>query len=142
MAFKFEQLEVWQQSLEYIDTIYKLAALLPESERFNLCSQITRAATSINLNIAEGSTGQSDAEQARFLGLAVRSLIETVACQYIIHRRGWLHDTAPLRQAYREAGTLAARLQAMRKAIAPDRNWILEDPTDYTTDVEKEPWGD
>ena len=142
MAFKFEKLEVWQQSLEYIDTIYKLAAQLPESERFNLGSQITRAATSINLNIAEGSTGQTDAEQARFLGLAIRSLIETVACQHMIHRRGWLHDRANLRQAYCEAGRLAARLQAMRKSIAPDQTWIREDPIDYTTDVEKEPWAD
>lgn len=142
MAFKFEQLEVWQQSLEYIDTIYELAAQLPESERFNLRSQITRAATSITLNIAEGSTGQTNAEQARFLGLALRSLIETVACQHIIHRRGWLHDTANLRQAYREASTLAARLQTMRKAIAPDQNWMREDPTDYMSDAEKEPWED
>lgn len=39
------------------------------------------------LNIAEGSTGQTDAEQGRFLGLAVRSLLETVACQHIISRR-------------------------------------------------------
>ena len=81
MAFKFEQLDIWQQSLDYIDTIYDIAADLPEEERFNMRSQVTRAATSINLNIAEGSTGQTDAEQARFLGLALRSLIETVACQ-------------------------------------------------------------
>ncbi|MEP7188028.1 MAG: four helix bundle protein, partial [Roseiflexaceae bacterium] len=140
MAFKFEQLEVWQQSLKYIDLIYTIAADLPDDERFNMCSQITRAATSINLNIAEGSTGQTDAEQARFLGLALRSLIETVACQHIIHRRGWLTDTTLLRQAYRQAGILAARLQTMRKTIAPGQNWIREDIVDYTTDVEDDPW--
>src|SRR5215212_4340303 len=106
MAFKFEQLEVWQQSLDYIDLIYTIAADLPDDEQFNMRSQITRAATSINLNIAEGSTGQTDAEQARFLGLALRSLIETVGCQHIIHRRGWLTDATLLRQAYREAGIL------------------------------------
>src|SRR6478672_10606096 len=115
MAFKFEQLEVWQQSLDYIGLIYTIAAELPDDERFNMRSQLTRAATSINLNVAEGSTGQTDAEQSRFLGLALRSLIETVACQHIIHRRGWLTDTKLLRQAYRQAGLLAARLQTMRK---------------------------
>src|SRR5260221_2214007 len=120
MAFKFEQLEGWQPSLDYIGLIYTIAADLPDNERFNMRSEITRAATSINLNIAEGSTGQTDAEQARFLGLAIRSLIETVACQHIIHRRKWLRDSTLLRQAYREAGTLAARLQAMRKTIAPE----------------------
>lgn len=72
MTFKFERLDVWQMSLEYIDLIYELAEKLPESEKFNLKSQITRAATSISLNIAEDPTGQSDPEQNRFLGLALR----------------------------------------------------------------------
>jgi four helix bundle protein len=92
MAYKFEQLDVWQLSLEYIDSIYVLAAQLPKSEEYNLKSQIVRAATSISLNIAEGSTGQSDTEQARFLGFAIRSLIETVACQHIIRRRNYIQD--------------------------------------------------
>ncbi len=87
MSFKFENLEVWQISLDYIDLVYVLADKLPESEKFNLKSQITRAAASVSMNIAEGSTGQSDLEQNRFLGLALRSLIETVACQRIIVRR-------------------------------------------------------
>jgi four helix bundle protein len=82
---------------------------------------MVRAATSVALNIAEGSTGQTDNEQARFLGLAIRSLLETVACQHLIHRLGCLEDAASLREAYRQAGTLAAKLQAMRKAIAPER---------------------
>jgi four helix bundle protein len=84
MPYKFEQLDVWKLALDYIDLIYKLAEKLPRGEEYNLKSQITRAATSIALNIAEGSQGQSDAEQARFLGMAIRSLIETVACQRII----------------------------------------------------------
>ncbi|HCB01759.1 MAG TPA: four helix bundle protein, partial [Anaerolineae bacterium] len=61
MGFKFENLDVWKLSLEYSDLIYELANKLPETEKFNLKSQIIRAATSISLNIAEGSTGQSDA---------------------------------------------------------------------------------
>jgi hypothetical protein len=32
MAYKFEQLEVWHLSLEYIDSIYKLGELLPPSQ--------------------------------------------------------------------------------------------------------------
>ncbi|NIV33597.1 MAG: four helix bundle protein, partial [Anaerolineae bacterium] len=73
MPFKFEKLEVWQLSLEYVDMVYEIAGQLPRSEEYNLKSQMIRAATSVSLNIAEGSTGQTDAEQARFLGLAVRS---------------------------------------------------------------------
>jgi four helix bundle protein len=76
MSFKFEQLDVWKLSLDYSDSIYVLAEMLPESERFNLKSQIVRAATSVSLSIAEGSTGQSDPEQSRFPGMALSSLIE------------------------------------------------------------------
>jgi four helix bundle protein len=92
MSFKFENLDVWKMSIEYCDSIYQLAERLPEGKRFNLKSQITRAATSISLNIAEGSTGQTDPEQSRFLGMALRSLIETVACQRLISRRNYIND--------------------------------------------------
>jgi len=47
MPYKFEQLEVWQLSMEYTDLIYPLAEQLPRSEEYNLKSQIIRAATSI-----------------------------------------------------------------------------------------------
>jgi four helix bundle protein len=85
----------------------------------------------VSLNIAEGSTGQTDAEQARFLGLALRSLLETVACQHLISRREYLQDVAPLREAYRQADTLAVKLQAMRKAIVPEKAWLREEFARY-----------
>ncbi len=131
MAFKFERLEVWQLAMEYTDAIYALASLLPKSEDFNLKSQITRAAVSVALNIAEGSTGQTDAEQARFLGLSIRSLIETVACQHLISRRNYLQDKSQLREAYIKAEALLVKLNAMRKAIAPSQAWLREEQETY-----------
>ena len=131
MPFKFEKLEVWRLALEYIDLIYEIAAMLPRSEEYNLKSQMIRAATSVALNIAEGSTGQTDAEQARFLGMALRSLLETVACQHLISRRGYLQDATPLRQAYRRAETLAVKIPAMRRAIAPEQPWLREQEVVY-----------
>jgi four helix bundle protein len=118
MPYKFEQLEVWKLALNYLDLIYKLAEGLPRSEDYNLKSQLTRAATSIALNIAEGSQGQSDAEQARFLEMAIRSLVETVACQKIIQRRGYIQDESLLSQAYESSQTLARKLQTFRKALS------------------------
>jgi four helix bundle protein len=134
MPFKFEQLEVWSLSLDYVDLIYEIADKLPRSEAYNLRSQMTRAATSVSLNIAEGSTGQTDPEQARFLGLAIRSLLETVACQHLISRRGYMRDLTPLRQAYTDAETLVAKLHTMRRKIQPDRPWIREEQAVYDTD--------
>ncbi|MEM1116975.1 MAG: four helix bundle protein [Bacteroidota bacterium] len=117
MAFKFENLEVWQRALEYGDAIESIAAALPAHERFNLAGQIRRAGTSIALNIAEGSVGQSDAEQVRFLGYAQRSLVETVACLHLIRRRDHLKDPSPLREAYRQAETLFRQLAAFRRSL-------------------------
>ncbi len=45
MTFKFEHLEVWKMTLEYIDQMYELAEELLRHEDFNLKSQLTRAAT-------------------------------------------------------------------------------------------------
>lgn len=122
MAYKFEKLEVWQLAVEYVDLIYVIAEQLPRSEDFNLKSQIIRAATGITLNIAEGSTSQSDAEQARFIGMAIRSLVETVACQHLINRRGYLKDTEILRNAYRLSEKLFAKLQAFRASLTTPFN--------------------
>ena len=138
MPFKFEKLEVWQLALDYIDLVYDIAGQLPRSEEYNLKSQIVRAATSVALNIAEGSTGQTDAEQARFLGLAIRSLIESIACQHIINRRKLLHDASPLREAYRQAETLVAKLHTLRRTIAPQQSWLREESSVYATDDESD----
>ncbi len=116
MTYKFEKLEVWQMAVEYIDMIYKIAALLPKNEEYNLRSQIIRAATSIALNIAEGSTGQSDAEQNRFLGMALRSLIETVACLHLVKRRNYV-PAEDVQSVYAFSEKLSIKLQAFRKAL-------------------------
>lgn len=117
MGYKFQSLEVYQLALDYVDKIYRLSRELPASEKYNLQNQLERAATSIVLNIAEGSTGQSNIEQRRFLGLALRSYLETVACFDIIERRGYLPGNTLME--IRELGhELFIKLQAFRKALA------------------------
>ena len=128
MAYKFENLNVWTSALEYTDTVERIVGALPPHERFNLTDQLRRAATSIALNIAEGSTGQSDAEQARFLGYAQRSLIETVACLHLIRRRGYLPDLEPLRDAYRQSERVFRQISAFRHRLGAR---VREDEVDY-----------
>ncbi len=131
MAFKFEKLRVWQMSLEYIDLAYQIADALPESEKFNLHSQLKRAATSVSLNIAEGSTGQSDAEQRRFLALALRSLLETVACLRIIARRGYLENATLLETADERAQDLARSISAFRNALSFSSRHVSDERAEY-----------
>ena len=133
MAYKFENLEVWRRALDYADRIHEIAEQLPKHERYNLSDQMTRAANSIALNIAEGSTGLSDTEQDRFLRIAIRSLLETVACLHLVKRRDCLDNLDTLRDAYRDSEILFAKLQAFRSSLEGDST-VQEPPIEYSDD--------
>jgi four helix bundle protein len=87
--FDFEDLLVYQKSLEFVDFIYKMTANLPERETYGLSDQFKRAAVSICLNIAEGSGG-SKAEFQRFLIISRRSASECIAATEIAYRQGFI----------------------------------------------------
>jgi four helix bundle protein len=78
MAFKFEKLKVWEKAVDLSGEVAVLVRTFPKEERYVLATQMQRASDSISLNIAEGSTGQTDAEFKRFLGIALRSGLEVV----------------------------------------------------------------
>jgi len=80
MAFKFEELRVWEIAINLSAEVNVLIKSFPVEERFVLTPQIQRAADSVALNIAEGSTGQSNAEFKKFLGYSIRSGIEVISC--------------------------------------------------------------
>jgi len=117
MAFKFERLEVWQRAIDFSGHIHTLTRSFPKDEIYILTSQIKRAADSIALNIAEGSTGQTNAEFRQFLGYALRSAIEVVTCLYLGHRRG-LVKSIQFQALYREAEVIIRMLQALRKSLS------------------------
>jgi four helix bundle protein len=83
MSFKFEKLKVWRKAVDLAVDVHSITKLFPKEEMFILTSQIKRAADSVSLNIAEGSTGQSNAEFNKFSGYALRSDIEVVGCLYL-----------------------------------------------------------
>ena len=92
MAFKFENLRVWQMALDLSKEIDELSFSFPKREEYVLSPQIRRAADSIALNIAEGYTGQSTAEFKRFLGISLRSAIEVIACLHLGKKRKIISD--------------------------------------------------
>ena len=108
--YKFQKLQVYQLALAYVDAVYEISRLLPEREKYNLSSQIERAATSIVLNIAEGSTSQSNAEQNRFLGFALRSYLETIACCDLLERRAYIPKNYYSRCVNRDINSLSSSL--------------------------------
>jgi len=85
-AYNFERLVAWQRAVELAEMSYELAKRLPKDERFALIDQLKRAATSVSLNIAEGSAGQNEKVFYNFLCIAQRSLFETIAILILIER--------------------------------------------------------
>jgi len=82
--------------MKYAVDLYRFSALLPDEQRFNLVVQLRKAATSVPLNIAEGSGCTTDGEFVRFLGYAYRSLKEVVTCLELCERLYSTGERQPL----------------------------------------------
>lgn len=70
------KLNVYQASRDLALECYKVTRLLPADEKFAMISQIRRAALSVHLNIAEGSSRKSQTERSRYYEIARGSVIE------------------------------------------------------------------
>jgi four helix bundle protein len=92
MAFRFEDLKVWHMAVDLSNEIDLLTQKFPKIELYSLASQKKRAADSVVLNIAEGSTGQSIPEFKRFLDIALRSAIEVVAGLFLAIKRNYITE--------------------------------------------------
>ena len=113
MAFKFEQLKIWQLAVDMSFEIHELTRSFPKEELFILTAQIERAADSISLNIAEGSTGQSNPEQKKFLGYSQRSALEVVTCLYLGKRRSLVTEDQ-FKTHYNGLDKLVAMIQKLK----------------------------
>jgi four helix bundle protein len=115
--FAFENLEVYQLSVDYAADVYTLLAKFPESEKFGLVSQIKRSVTSVTLNIAEGRGRSTDKDFAKFLYQSRGSLLEVVAGLHLAERLKFVkrEETKGL---YVKANTLAAKLTVFIQKLA------------------------
>lgn len=116
MSFKFEKLIVWQKALDLSEMVNTVTQGFPKEEMYVLTSQIKRAADSVSLNIAEGSTGQSNAEFARVLGIALRSNIEVVGCIHIAKRRNIISQEC-YEDIYARCEEILVMLNSFRKSL-------------------------
>ncbi len=116
MAFKFEELRVWEMAINLSAEMSKLVKSFPAEEKFILSSQIQRVADSAALNIAEGSTGQSNAEFKKFLTYSIRSAIEVVSCLYLGKKRLIINDE-DFSRLYNSYEGLIIKIQALKNSI-------------------------
>lgn len=81
MTITFKDIIAWQKAHEFVLYVYKICSIFPNTEKYGLWSQLTRAAVSIAANIAEGYKKLSKADKIRFLNISQGSLEE---CRYYI----------------------------------------------------------
>ena len=115
--FKFEKLKIWQMSMDFGEEMNSVSNGFPQHEIYNLSSQLRRASDSIALNIAEGSIGQSNPEQNRFIGYAIRFLAEVITCLHKAKRRHYFKEKK-FEEYYKTSFHLMNMLLAFRKTLS------------------------
>ena len=76
-----EQLDVFKLAHELALKVYKITITFPKEESFNLVVQMRRAASSVGMNLVEGSMRLNSREFRQFVGIARGSAAE-VAISY------------------------------------------------------------
>jgi four helix bundle protein len=113
--------------MDLVDEIYDLSNELPSEEKFGLRSQITRAAVSVPLNIAEGRARSTSKDFANFLVIASGSLMEVDTVLEVAIRRDFIgrdrvaHALSLLAEVSKMLSALHTRIRA-RKGSRFDPN--------------------
>jgi four helix bundle protein len=86
----YRDLKVWQRGMKLVEQVYTLTEPFPASEKYELTSQLRRAAVSVPSNIAEGWGHSSQKQYIHFLELARSSLFEIETQIRIADRLGYV----------------------------------------------------
>jgi four helix bundle protein len=111
--FDHEKLDVYQVSLEFIVWSESVLSEMNGAQR-HLRDQLTRAALSIPLNIAEGCGKRPGADRNRYYETARASALECAACLDVA-----VASRAASRELAANGKQLLARIAAMLIRLAP-----------------------
>ena len=87
----YHDLKVWQRGMKLVEQVYTLTEPFPASEKYELTSQLRRAAVSVPSDIAEGWGHSSQKQYIHFLELARSSLFEIETQIRIANRLGYVN---------------------------------------------------
>jgi four helix bundle protein len=92
---RHHSLIAWQRADDLFIRLHRLTIQsFPESERFELGSQLRRAAYSVPANIVEGFARRHRRSRLHFLNIAESSLAEVHYCVHVAGRLGYITEEA------------------------------------------------
>jgi len=117
MGFAFEELNVYQKSLDFTVSVIDLVDTLDTPRKhFRLIEQLEFACSSITLNIAEGKGRFSKKEFRHFCYIARGSLYETVSILQIFKKKKWIKENS-YKDLYLEATEIHKMISGLINSI-------------------------
>jgi four helix bundle protein len=113
--FNFEKLRVYQDALNFSKQIYRVTKKFPKDELFALTSQFRRAASSVSLNIAEGSS-LTKTQFKDFLRRARGSVYECVTILFLALDNDYISEEEQ-KKMYGDCQKLAKSISALINSI-------------------------
>ena len=92
--FRFQDLEVWQNSCDLAVSCHRIADNLSDRKWFRYAEQLRAAGLSPSNNIAEGSASHHEKEFIQFLNIARRSAAELASMALTFERMEILEPSA------------------------------------------------
>ena len=112
----FNDLIVWQKSMELAQKVYVVTQTFPKLEVFGLVAQLRRSAVSVPSNTAEGNGRRTTRDYVSFLYIARGSLAELRTQLTLARKLGYLPESAEITTLADEIGRILNGLIASLKA--------------------------
>ena len=117
---RYQDLDVWKESIDLALIAYKQTASYPDAERYGLVAQTRRAVISISCNIAEGQGRSKPGEFLNQLSVARGSLQEFETLCILANRLGYA-TADQLKTLLTTTDRISRMLTGLRKTIELDR---------------------
>jgi four helix bundle protein len=114
--FRFQDLEIWKESVEIGIILFDIADKLEEQKLFRFAEQLRGAGMSMSNNIAEGSGSSSKLEFKNFLNIAKRSTFENENILIILDRKN-LVEKATLCSVLDRPDGLCRRITSFQRSL-------------------------
>ena len=111
----FEKLNVYHDAIALARSIYSLTKNFPKEEIFGVISQLRRAAVSVSINVAEGSS-RSKKEFAHFIDISRGSCYELIALLRISADLNFI-SSKEQEKTYQEIELLIKKLNALKNSL-------------------------